>query len=310
MISTVSPDSENPNITPYERIEWPLVKDVALECERLGYDSIIVPDHPMDDLSRYACMSMMAALAASTSTVKVGTLTTNTMRYLPNPSLFIKEVATLDHISNGRLYPFGLGLGWTPHEYEAYGFPFPKHKIRLEQMIETIEMMKLMFTEEKVSYEGKHFQIKDAICKPGPVQKPFPIVIGGRGKKTLSAAAKYADHIDIYSGMDVEAFQERYSHIENVCSEIGRDFKEIIFSWGCWFWIFEDENERAGYAGEIKRLADYGDQFQAVMGTPEEILEKFEALKEAGATYFTLRFEDLPSKRGLQLCAEHIMNEI
>ena len=190
-----------------------------------------------------------------------------------------------------------------PEEY-----PASKNKIR--QMIETIEMMKLMFTEEKVSYEGKYFEIKDALCKPGPVQKPFPIVIGGRGEKTLSAAAKYADHIDIYSGMDVEAFHERYSHIENVCSEIGRDFKEITFSWGCWFWIFENEKERVRYAGEIKRLADYGDQFQAVMGTPEEILEKFEALKEAGATYFTLRFEDLPSKRGLRLCAEHIMNEI
>jgi alkanesulfonate monooxygenase SsuD/methylene tetrahydromethanopterin reductase-like flavin-dependent oxidoreductase (luciferase family) len=110
--------------------------------------------------------------------------------------------------------------------------------------------------------------------------------------------------------MDVDAFQERYALIENACSEIGRDFKEITFSWGCWFWIFEDEKERKRYVREIKRLEDYGDQFQAVMGTPEEILEKFEALKDAGATYFTLRFEDLPSKRGLQLCAEHIMKAI
>jgi len=86
VISTVAPDSENPNITPYERIQWPVVKDIAQECERLGFDSIIVPDHPMDDISRYACMSMLAALAASTETITVGTLTTNTMRYLPNPS--------------------------------------------------------------------------------------------------------------------------------------------------------------------------------------------------------------------------------
>jgi alkanesulfonate monooxygenase SsuD/methylene tetrahydromethanopterin reductase-like flavin-dependent oxidoreductase (luciferase family) len=262
----------------------------------------------MDDVSRYACMSTLAALAACTTKVTIGSLTTNTMRYLPNPSLFIKEIATLDHISDGRLYPFGLGLGWTPWEYEAFGFPFPKHKIRLAQMIETIEMMNLMFSDEhKVSYDGEYFQIKNVICEPKPVQKPFPIVIGGRGNRTLGAAAKYADHIDIYGGMDLDVLQERLSYIEEKCSEIGRDFNEIVFSWGCWFWIFENEKERKQHAAEIKRLSDKGDQFQAIMGTPEEIIEKFEALKDLGISYFTLRFEDLPSRHGLQLFAEHVM---
>jgi alkanesulfonate monooxygenase SsuD/methylene tetrahydromethanopterin reductase-like flavin-dependent oxidoreductase (luciferase family) len=306
----VAPDSENPNITPYEQIEWPVVREIAQECERLGYDSIIIPDHPMDDISRYACMSTLAALAASTSTITIGTLTTNTMRYLPNPSLFIKEVATLDHISNGRLYPFGLGLGWTPHEYEAFGFPFPKHKIRLAQMIETIEMMKLMFSEDLITYEGEYFKIKDVRCEPKPVQNPFPIVIGGRGNRTLGAAAKYADHIDIYSGMRLEDLQERLSYIEDVCSEIGRTYNDIVFSWGCWFWIYENEKERNKYADEIKRLEKLGNQFQAIMGTPEEIIERFEALKELGISYFTLRFEDLPSTRGLQLLSDYVMPEI
>ncbi len=312
VISTVAPDSENINITPYDRIQWPVVRDVAQECERLGFDSIIVPDHPMDDVSRYACMSMLAALAASTEKVTIGTLTVNTMRYLPNPSLFIKEVATLDDISNGRLYPFGLGLGWTPHEYKAFGFPFPKHKMRLAQLIETIEMMKLMFTEDLITYEGEHFQIRDVICEPKPVQKPFPIVIGGRGNKTLGVAAKYADHIDIYGGMDLDDLQERLSFIEETCSETGRNYKEIVKSWGCWFWIYENEKERDRYASEIKRLSEYPeDKFQAIviMGTPEEIVEKFESLINLGITYFTLRFEDLPSKRGLNLFAEHVMPE-
>jgi len=312
VISTVAPNSENINITPYNKIQWPVIREVAQECERLGFDSIIVPDHPMDDVSRYACMSMLAALVASTERVTVGTLTTNTMRYLPNPSLFIKEVATLDHISNGRLYPFGFGLGWTPKEYEAFGFPFPKHNIRLAQMIETIEMMNKMFTEDSITYEGKYFQIKDVICEPKPVQKPFPVVIGGRGNRTLGAAAKYADHIDIYGGMDLDVLQERLSFIENTCSEIGRDFKEIVFSWGCWFWIYEDEKERDRYASEIKRLSEYPEDLYSaviIMGTPEEIAEKFESLIDVGITYFTLRFEDLPSKRGLQLFANQVIPE-
>jgi alkanesulfonate monooxygenase SsuD/methylene tetrahydromethanopterin reductase-like flavin-dependent oxidoreductase (luciferase family) len=313
VISTVASDSENINITPYDKIEWSVIKDVAQECERLGFDSVIVPDHPMDDVSRYACMSMLAALAAVTEKVTVGTLTTNTMRYLPNPSLFIKEIATLDHISNGRLYPLGLGLGWTPKEYAAFGFPFPNHKVRLIQMIETIEMMSLMFTKGKATYDGKYFQIKGAVCEPKPVQKPFPIVVGGRGNRTLGAAAKYADHIDIYGGMDLDDLNDRLSFIEDTCSEIGRDFKEITFSWGCWFWIYENEKDRDRYALEIKRLIELPDdmwQSTIVMGTPEEIAEKFESLIDLGITYFTLRFEDLPSKRGLQLFAESVMPQL
>lgn len=312
VISTVAPDSENINITPYDRIEWPVIREIAQECERLGFDSIIVPDHPMDDVSRYACMSMLAAIVAVTERITIGTLTTNTMRYLPNPSLFIKEIATLDHISNGRLYPLGLGLGWTPKEYEAFGFPFPKHKIRLEQLLETIEMMNLMFSEDLITYKGKHFHIKDVVCEPKPVQKPFPIVVGGRGNRTLGAVAKYADHIDIYGGMDLDDLNNRLSYIENTCSEIGRDFRKIVFSWGCWFWIYENEKERDRYASEIKRLTELPDdmwQATIVMGTPEEIIEKFESLIDLGITYFTLRFEDLPSKRGLQIFAENVIPE-
>ncbi|MFX1369780.1 MAG: LLM class flavin-dependent oxidoreductase [Promethearchaeota archaeon] len=310
VISTVAPDSENPIITPYERIQWPLVREVAQECERLGFDSVIMPDHPMDDVSRLAAWSTLAALAECTRRVTIGTLTTNTMRYLPNPSLFIKEIATLDQISDGRLYPLGLGLGWTPHEYEAFGFPYPAHRIRLEQMTETIEMMNLMFSEKgEVEYNGKHFKVKNLVCEPKPIQNPFPIVIGARGNRTLRVAAKYADHIDIYGGMDLDDLQERLSFIEESCSEYGRSFKDIVMSWGCWFWIYENEREIERYSDEVKRLEQRKDEFKPIRGTPEEWIEKLESLKELGITYFTLRFEDFPSKRGLRLFAEYVMPE-
>jgi len=309
VISTISPESENPYLTPYQLVYWPLVKEVAQECERLGFDSVILPDHPMVDLQRFACWSTLAALAASTKRVTLGTLTTNTMRYLPNPSLFIKEIATLDHISDGRLYPLGLGLGWTPDEYKAYGFPFPAHKIRLAQLQETIEIMNLMFTEDVVTYQGKYFQIENLICEPKPLQNPFPICIGARGKRTLRLAAKYADHIDIYGGMDQKDLQDRLNFIEKVCTEYGRDYDELIKSWGCWFWIYENEKELNRYTNELKRLARLKDlgpsNFQ--FGTPEEIIRIFEELVELGISYFTLRFEDLPSKRGLRLFAEYVI---
>jgi alkanesulfonate monooxygenase SsuD/methylene tetrahydromethanopterin reductase-like flavin-dependent oxidoreductase (luciferase family) len=309
VISAVSPESRNPHLTPYERVYWPLVKEVAQEIERLGFDSIILPDHPMVGLQRYACWSTLSALAAVTSRVTVGTLTTNTMRYLPNPSLFIKEIATLDNISDGRLYPLGLGLGWTPDEYKAFGFPFPAHKKRLAQLKETIQMMKLMFNEDQASFEGKYFKIEDLICEPKPVQKPFPICIGARGKRTLNVAAEFANHIDIYGGMNIVDLKDRLDYIERMCAEHGRNYGDIVKSWGCWFWIYEDEEERDRYKAEFKRLEILrgGKPGGVVMGTPEEMVNLFKDLVEIGMTYFTLRFEDLPSKRALRLFAEQVI---
>ncbi|MFQ6053633.1 MAG: LLM class flavin-dependent oxidoreductase, partial [Candidatus Bathyarchaeia archaeon] len=241
--------------------------------------------------------------------VNIGTLTTNTMRYLPNPSLFIKEIATLDNISDGRLYPLGLGLGWTPDEYRAFGFPFPAHRIRLGQLRETIEIMRLMFTEDEATYRGRYFSVEKLICEPKPIQKPFPICIGARGKRTLRMAAKYADHIDIYGGMDKNDLRERLEYFERSCEEYGRDYDDIVKSWGCWFWIYENEKELKRHTDEFKRLSILrGTRSGGVtMGTPEEVVNLLEERVEMGIDYFTLRFEDLPSKRGLRLSAEHVI---
>ena len=308
VISAVGKDGAEPYLTPYERVYWPIIRDVAQECERLGYASVILPEHPMHGLQRYACWSTLSALAACTERVTLGTLTNNTMRYLPSPSLFAKEIATLDNISGGRLYPLGLGLGWTPDEYKAFGFPFPSHKTRLEQLQETIEIMNLMFTQEKTTYRGKYFSIEDLTCEPKPIQKPFPICIGARGERTLRLAAKYANLIDVY-GVDKKTLQERLNYIKKCCAEYGREHEDIVKSWGCWFWIYEDEEELKRYTDEFKRLSALrgGKSSGVVMGTPKEIVKFFRDLVETGITYFTLRFEDLPSKRGIRLFAEEVL---
>jgi alkanesulfonate monooxygenase SsuD/methylene tetrahydromethanopterin reductase-like flavin-dependent oxidoreductase (luciferase family) len=302
-----SPES-TPYMTPQERVYWPLVREIAQECERLGFDSVILPDHP--PARGYGSWSTLAAIAATTKTVKLGTLTTNTMRYLPNPSVFIHEVATLDNISDGRLYPLGLGTGYTEEEYKSLGFPFPPFMQRLGQLEETIKMMNLMFTEDKVTFKGKYFNIENLTCEPKPVQKPFPICVGGNGEKLLSLAAKYADHIDINNAMDMkEALQDKLNYIEKKCSEYGRNYNDIVKSCGCWFWIYEDEKEHNRYKAEFDKLrANREVGYDAVVtGTPEEIINIFKDVVEIGINYFTLRFEDLPSKRSLRLFAEHVL---
>lgn len=304
--SVVSPKSNNPYLTPYEHVYWPLVKEIAQECERLGYDSVIMPDHPMSGLERYSCWSTLSALAACTSSINLGTLTTNTMRYLPNPSIFIKEIATLDHISDGRLFPLGMGLGWIPEEYEAYGFKYHSPGTRLAMLRETIQMMRAMFNDDVANYQGKYFSIKDLVCQPKPIQRPFPICVGGTGDRLLKMAAEEADLIDILTGQ--RQLEDRIQWIEKCCTRLGRDFEGLVKSWGAWFWIYGDSKEFRLHSSEIQRLRSMrgGDSTGMLMGTPEEIVSAFEKLVELGVSYFTLRFEDLPSKRGLRLFASEV----
>ena len=155
------------------------VKEVALQSEKLGFDSIWIYDHFFWEGSRdteteqvsdlLECTTTMSALAALTSRIRIGSLMLgNSYR---NPSLTAKIGATLDVISNGRL-EFGIGAGWKENEYIAYGYPFPSPAVRIAQLKEAVTIIKKMWTEEKPSYKGKYYEIKEALCDPKPVQKP------------------------------------------------------------------------------------------------------------------------------------------
>jgi len=289
-------------LTPYERIDWNAIKNCVLEAERLGYDCVVLPDHPTIGRARMDCLGLLGMLAGVTSEIKLGTMTTNTMRYVPSPALFAKQIATLDYLSGGRIYPLGLGAGYLKEEYDAYGFPYATHLARIEQMKETIEIMKLMFTKEKATYKGKYFEIKDAVCEPKPIQNPFPICIGGRGKHTTKVTARYAD----FANIDGQ-FDETKKYLATLKEEVkaaGRNWeRDIVKTWGEWFWIYEDKKERDEHAEAIKNIRPG----VVVMGTPEEIIDLLQKYVDLGITYFTLRFEDLPSTKGLRLFAEKVM---
>ena len=102
----------------------------------------------------------MAALAATTSTVRLGQMCTCNS-YRP-PAYLAKVAASIDVISNGRL-EMGIGAGWYEHEYIGYGYPFPKPSIRIGQLREAVEMMRALWTEEEVDYAGEHYQLSGAI---------------------------------------------------------------------------------------------------------------------------------------------------
>src|SRR6185503_4505003 len=163
--------------------------------------SVWVCDHlygvPMPQFPIFEAWSELAAVGAVTSRVELGTLVTPT--FFRNPGVFAKQVATIDHISNGRTV-VGLGSGWFATEFESFGLPFPSVQERLLALEETAVALKRLWTEPAVTFEGRHVVLRDAMCEPKPIRRP-PILIGGGGERVLLRIA--ARHADVWNNLAV-----------------------------------------------------------------------------------------------------------
>jgi len=279
--------------------------NIALEAEKLGYESFWCSDHLFlnEKSENQNCMdawTLLAALAAATKKIRLGTLVTcNSYRH---PALLAKIAASIDLISNGRLW-FGYGAGWKKAEYKAYGYHFPKIQDRMDMMEEALEIIKLLWTEPSPSFSGKHYSIKNAFSAPKPVQKPHPpILIGGDGeKRTLKAVAKYADYCNLFLRPD---FEQKLDVLKMHCKDIGRDYDEVgksLFAQG-WPGIFVTDNEEDLEQHLKWRSVTLDASKEEVLerakrnapgswvGYPEELLERFEHLISLGFDFFQVMF--------------------
>ena len=137
----------------------------------------------------FEAWSMLGAMAAATSRVRIGCMVTgNTYRH---PAVLAKAAVTVDHVSGGRL-EFGLGAAWAELEHTMLDLEFETAGRRIARLDEACRMLKLLWTEERSDFEGRHYRLADAIANPKPVQKPYPpIWIGGSGeRKTLRVVAE------------------------------------------------------------------------------------------------------------------------
>ena len=172
--------------------------------------------------------TLLAAYAAQTTRLRLGLMVVgNTYRH---PAVLAKTAATVDVISGGRL-DLGLGAGWNEYEHASMGIPLYPPGERIRRFGEACEMIRRLFTEPTVDFDGRYYQLKEARCEPKPVQKPYPpFVIGGSGEKlTLRVAAQYAD-IWNFSGGSVETFQHKVRVLHEHCAAVGRDPADIELS--------------------------------------------------------------------------------
>ncbi|HYP23423.1 MAG TPA: LLM class flavin-dependent oxidoreductase, partial [Actinomycetota bacterium] len=184
-----------------EPVAWPSVRDCALAADRSGFSSVWVSDHLFLDWGKYGgpatrqgsleCWTTMTALAAATSKVRVGSLTLcNDLR---SPALVAKMAASLDLLSGGRL-DVGLGAGWYEPEYRAAGIDFDSAGTRIRRLGEAVEIVGRLLAGEELTFDGRHYQVQEAICLPRPAQSPRPPVwVGGKGDLLLRTAARVAD---------------------------------------------------------------------------------------------------------------------
>lgn len=273
------------NVT-YERLRetWKLI-------ESLGYDTAWVFDHFFPILSDpsgpcYEGWTVLAALAAETSLVQVGTLVTGNM--YRNPALLAKMGATLDHTSGGRLI-MGIGAGWFELEHTAYDIPFGTTAERIHRVDEGAEIIKRLWTEKQVTFEGRYYQLKDAYCEPKPLQQPRPpLMMGGSGEKLmLRVIARHADQWNTFGGPDV--FRHKIEVLKEHCAAVGRNFDEIEISWAGASLVTDSQAEKdALLQGWAAAFGVTPEQYApgALVGTVAEVRDRIHALIDVGVTHF------------------------
>ncbi len=296
-----------------QKIDFEDIKKTAGLCDELGYHSIWFYDHILGmggiDLDIYEAWTLMSALSTVTSNVRIGSMVLcNSFR---PPPLLAKMGATLDVISGGRL-EFAIGAGWFEPEYAAYGYEFPNTPTRIDQLAETVKIIRAMWTEEKPSFEGKHYKIKEAYCNPKPIQKPHPpITIGGAGEKhLLRLVAELADGWNCPAN-HAQEYDHKLKVLENHCSEVGRDINDVATSQQTVCVIARDGAElktklekgqrRYGFFGDI---ASFG-----IVGTPDQCIEKILENEKKGIRKYTIFFSDPMNHDTLRLFAKEVASE-
>jgi probable F420-dependent oxidoreductase len=224
------------SVWPHLMQPWSDVVEVARHAEATGWDGVWVADHFMGDGGGFGpdtsptleATGVLAALASATQRVRLGPLVLGaTYRH---PAVVANWAATVDRVSGGRLV-LGVGAGWQRNEHEQYGIELPPVGDRVDRFTEYLEVLTRLLPRarhdgvehepSRSSFDGRWFELRDALCEPTPVQRPLPILVGGKGDRMLRRAARFADEWNMWGLPPVIA--ERSAFLERCCADIGRD---------------------------------------------------------------------------------------
>jgi len=251
----------------------------------------------------WAALPALAVAATVTQKLRVGTLVIdNDFR---NPTVFARECAALDVLTNGR-FELGIGAGWLDRDYQSTGIAFDRGRVRVARLAEAVTLLKRLFTEEQVTFAGEYYSVEKAECRPKTVQQPHPpFLIAGGGPDILALAGREANIVAIVpSGITgsgpippekfrLETMREQIGRVRDAA---GARFGEIELSMflDC---ALTDDREKT-----IAEIAEKGkvepdtvrDNVYRGIGNLQEIRDHVVRVRDAiGITYFCLRGPDV-----------------
>lgn len=257
---------------------WTEVRDFVTSVEKMGWDGFWYADHYMPNTpdgepiggNFHECFSVLSALAATTSKLRLGSLVTPTT--VNHPALIANRAATIDQISNGR-FVLGMGAGWQVNEHKAFGIELFDAKARVDRFAEAIEIVVSMLSQERTTFAGQHFTITNAPCEPKPVQKPLPILVGTGGARMLRLTARFAQEWNTWGTPEVAGGV--IANLRTACEKESRDFSTVRKSVQPLFFIVNDD-------ASAEKLRAVVPADRSVVGTTTQLVDAVGQYKELG----------------------------
>jgi alkanesulfonate monooxygenase SsuD/methylene tetrahydromethanopterin reductase-like flavin-dependent oxidoreductase (luciferase family) len=271
----------------------------ALDIAAQAFDSLWVSDHLMTtEPFRMDVWTQLTWIAARYPTQQLGTIVlSNSYRH---PPLMAKMAASLQAFSRGRLV-LGYGAGWLESEYRAYGYEFPPTRVRIEQMVEAIKLMRTMWTDSPATYEGTYYKVQDAYCEPRPDPQPI-IMIGGEGEQlTLRAVAEHADWWNSLM-RPIPVLRRKLEVLQQHCQDVGRDYSSVRKTITRTVFLRESRVE-----AEQRAAAMFHGEPQPFAGDPEALVDHLHELMALGFDVFQLVFADFPETTDIELFMNKVL---
>ena len=247
-------------------LSWASVLETAERAERAGFDSLWLSDHLVLDLERYGGpaerfgsfepLVTLAALARAVPRVRLGTLVL--CEALRSASLLAKSLATLDHLSGGRL-DIGVGAGWYEPDYEAVGMTMPGPGERIDRLRDAVEVLRGLLPGGPCTYDGRAHRANGAVNVPPALQEPRPsIVVGGKGDRLLELVAEVGDGWNTCWVWTPEAYRARAEVLDRACERSARDPASVRRSLGLYALTGDDDADLARRFERLRALSPAG----------------------------------------------------
>jgi alkanesulfonate monooxygenase SsuD/methylene tetrahydromethanopterin reductase-like flavin-dependent oxidoreductase (luciferase family) len=290
---------------------WAEYANAVRAVEELGFGSVWAFDHLLpfsgaDDRPAFETLTTMGAMALLTSRARIGVLVNGVL--YRDPAVLAKASAQLDEMTMGRL-DFSLGAAWAEREFRAYGIPFPALSERYARLDEALQIVKALWGQPRTTFRGRYYQLEDAPCAPKPVQSPHPpITVGGSGLGSLRVAARHADRLNV-QGPPAKCAQ-LFEKLREICSQEGRDFKEIELSVHPSVAVAPTHAEAevmARNAASANLVDIEAARRNWVIGQPDEVADALRGYLDVGVSHFVFALGHPFNPAPLQLLQEEVI---